>query len=219
VFFGKNICKAEDRILMTTDLKFETIYEDILRAYEDKAAVLSIFYFEETVERFKKILDEKNIRYQIIESSRDVIDCNFSDPEKVNILSFDAFIGLKAYKQIQEKINSLSDGVRIFLLEHYPLPGKDKEALELVKIFSISDCKVNFYVSLEDPLMRVFGSDKIKVLLEKLGCSDAPIEHPMIRAAISQAQGKIKEKATGDGKTVSSEAWFRYFCPVLYEKL
>ncbi len=216
MFFGtRNICKTEDKVLITTDLKFETIYEDALKAQENKTTVLAVFYFEETLERFRKKLDEKNIQYQILETSGDISNLNFSETEKLNIFSFDAFIGLKAYKQIQEAIQR----IEVLFLEHYPLQDKDREALALVKILSVVNCSVTFYVSLEEPLMTIFGSDKIKVLLGKLGCSDAPIVHPMIRAAISQAQGKIKEKATGDGKTRSSEAWFHHFCPALYEKL
>jgi preprotein translocase subunit SecA len=50
-----------------------------------------------------------------------------------------------------------------------------------------------FYVSLEDELMRRFGGDKMKGLMNKLGLPDnQPIENKMISKSIESAQGKIE---------------------------
>ncbi len=50
-----------------------------------------------------------------------------------------------------------------------------------------------FFVSLEDELMRRFGGDKMKSLMEKLGLPDnQPIENKMISKSIESAQGKIE---------------------------
>ncbi|NLY10221.1 MAG: preprotein translocase subunit SecA [Firmicutes bacterium] len=52
-----------------------------------------------------------------------------------------------------------------------------------------------FYVSLEDDLMRLFGSDRIKGLMERLGwADDQPIEHPQISKAIENAQKKVEAR-------------------------
>ena len=50
-----------------------------------------------------------------------------------------------------------------------------------------------FYVSLEDEIMRIFGSDRISPLLGKLGMSeDMPIEHSLISRAIENAQTRVE---------------------------
>jgi len=50
-----------------------------------------------------------------------------------------------------------------------------------------------FYLSLEDDLLRIFGSDKISGILDKLGMDeDEPIEHNMISKAIENAQRKVE---------------------------
>lgn len=50
-----------------------------------------------------------------------------------------------------------------------------------------------FYVSLEDELMRLFGSEKIKGIMDRLGVDeDQPIEHPIISKAIESAQKKVE---------------------------
>ncbi|KKS83790.1 MAG: Protein translocase subunit SecA [Parcubacteria group bacterium GW2011_GWD2_43_10] len=50
-----------------------------------------------------------------------------------------------------------------------------------------------FYVSLEDDLMRIFGGDRVKNLMEKLGLpEDMPIENKMVSRSIEQAQKKVE---------------------------
>jgi preprotein translocase subunit SecA len=50
-----------------------------------------------------------------------------------------------------------------------------------------------FYVSLEDEIMRIFGSDRISPLLGKLGMEeDTPIEHRLITKAIENAQTRVE---------------------------
>ena len=48
-----------------------------------------------------------------------------------------------------------------------------------------------FYLSLEDDLMRIFGSDKLDTILQKLGLEDGEsIQHPWISKALERAQKK-----------------------------
>ncbi len=50
-----------------------------------------------------------------------------------------------------------------------------------------------FYVSLEDDLMRIFGSDKMKNMVETLGLGeDDPIENKLLTKAIENAQKKVE---------------------------
>ena len=50
-----------------------------------------------------------------------------------------------------------------------------------------------FYLSLEDDLMRIFGSDRISGLMGKLGMDeDMPIENKMVSKAIENAQKKVE---------------------------
>lgn len=51
-----------------------------------------------------------------------------------------------------------------------------------------------FYVSLEDDLMRLFGSDRIKGMMERLGMEEGtPIEHGLISRALENAQRKVEQ--------------------------
>jgi preprotein translocase subunit SecA len=52
-----------------------------------------------------------------------------------------------------------------------------------------------FYVSLEDDLMRLFGSDNIRGIMDRLGMEeDQPIEHSLVTKAIESAQKKVESR-------------------------
>jgi preprotein translocase subunit SecA len=51
-----------------------------------------------------------------------------------------------------------------------------------------------FYLSLEDDLMRLFGSDRIAGIMERLGLKEGDvIQHPMITRSVQRAQKKVEE--------------------------
>ncbi|HJN73109.1 MAG TPA: preprotein translocase subunit SecA [Myxococcota bacterium] len=50
-----------------------------------------------------------------------------------------------------------------------------------------------FYLSLEDDLLRIFGTDKMMAFMDKMGMRDEePIEHPWISKSIENAQKKVE---------------------------
>ena len=60
-----------------------------------------------------------------------------------------------------------------------------------------------FFVSLEDDLMRIFGSESINTMLEKLGLKDGEsIDHPWINKALERAQQKVEARNFDIRKTL-----------------
>jgi len=60
-----------------------------------------------------------------------------------------------------------------------------------------------FYVSLEDDLMRIFGSESMNKMLEKLGLRDGEsIDHPWINKALERAQQKVEARNFDIRKTL-----------------
>ena len=60
-----------------------------------------------------------------------------------------------------------------------------------------------FYVSLEDDLMRIFGSESMSSMLEKLGLKDGEsIDHPWINKALERAQQKVEARNFDIRKTL-----------------
>ena len=60
-----------------------------------------------------------------------------------------------------------------------------------------------FYVSLEDDLMRIFGSESMNNVLQKLGLKDGEsIDHPWINKALERAQQKVEARNFDIRKTL-----------------
>ena len=63
-------------------------------------------------------------------------------------------------------------------------------------------CSV-FFISLDDDLMRIFGSDSMNNMLEKLGLKDGEsIDHPWINKALERAQQKVESRNFDIRKTL-----------------
>jgi len=56
-----------------------------------------------------------------------------------------------------------------------------------------------FFISLEDDLMRLFGSERIAALIDRMGGLEEgePIQHPMLSRSIERAQKKVEENNFG----------------------
>ena len=50
-----------------------------------------------------------------------------------------------------------------------------------------------FFISLEDNLMRLFGGERVTRWMDKLGASDEVLEAPMLNKAVERAQKKVEE--------------------------
>jgi preprotein translocase subunit SecA len=51
-----------------------------------------------------------------------------------------------------------------------------------------------FYLSLEDDLLRIFGSERIASIMDKIGMQEGePIEHPLVTRAIENAQRRVEQ--------------------------
>src|SRR5204863_27263 len=52
----------------------------------------------------------------------------------------------------------------------------------------------HFFISLEDDLMRLFGSDRIVKYMEKMGLEEGQeLEHPLLNRSIGQAQKRVEQ--------------------------
>jgi preprotein translocase subunit SecA len=52
-----------------------------------------------------------------------------------------------------------------------------------------------FYLSLEDPLLRIFGGERLGTIMQKLNMPDGePIEHPIVNRSIAKAQNRVESR-------------------------
>ncbi len=94
-------------------------------------------------------------------------------------------------------------GKSVVFAEHYPVRSKEEELYRKLNLK-----RVTVYSSLEEPLFKRFGSDKIIQLMLQLGMKeDEVIEHRMISKSIRDAQEKIEKKVLIEQTARSQEGW------------
>lgn len=87
--------------------------------------------------------------------------------------------------------------------EHYPLRSKEEELYK-----KLNTKQVIVFSSLNEPLFKRFGADKIIQVMKQLGMKDDEvIEHSMINKAIQRAQEKIEKKVVVEQSAHSQHDW------------
>jgi dihydrofolate reductase len=88
-------------------------------------------------------------------------------------------------------------------LEHYPLHAKE---LELVKDWQLTNIPV--FSSMDEPLFKHFGSDKMIPLIKLFGMKESEaIEHSYVTESIIKGQGKIANKVLTEQLAASQAEW------------
>lgn len=91
----------------------------------------------------------------------------------------------------------------VIFIEHFPLRTEEQ-----VKFLDLGLEKAMVYSSLDEPLFRTFGGEKIIQLMQKMGIEESEmITHNMVSTSIVKAQEKIAEKIQVAVTARSQEDW------------
>ena len=100
-----------------------------------------------------------------------------------------------------------SETIDLVIAERHPLASVDAELMRFAEALPCR-CRMVHHLSLDDALLRFFGSDSIRTLLAQMGATeDEPITHTLITRSIQQAQQKIEAAAIGHIDANSAEEW------------
>jgi hypothetical protein len=94
-------------------------------------------------------------------------------------------------------------GKKIIFAEHHPMRKKEQDAFVQ---WHLTEAIV--YSGLDEPLFKLFGSDKIIGMMKSMGMKENEvIEHKMISSSIENAQEKIEKKVVTEQTAASQEEW------------
>ena len=125
--------------------------------------------------------------------------------------SYDQLTGLLKSNNLNSEVflarqmasHHAQDGAVIFF-EHYPIATTEDELLMRIQVH-----KAVFYSSLDEPLFKQFGGDRIVEMMHKMGIQEnEAIEHSLISNAIRNAQEKINEQIVVEQQAASQMDWF-----------
>ena len=182
-----------DVIYRTEDEKFDAVIEEIKELHEVKRPVLVGTISIERSELLSKKLKKFGIKHSVLnakhhEKEAEII-AQAGQPGAVTIATNMAGRGTDIV--LGESIPELG-GLHILGTERHEsrridnqLRGRSGRQGDMGSS--------RFYLSLEDDLLRIFGSEKISPLMARLGMEDGqPIEHAMVSKAVANAQKKVE---------------------------
>jgi hypothetical protein len=104
-------------------------------------------------------------------------------------------------------IHSEKFGRQIYFPSHYPMVATEQKVL--TKLAAMGFNSFVFCLSFDDPLLKMFGSEKILPLLEKMGLEDEEaLEHKIITLSINNARDKVGKKVRTEIQASSPQEWF-----------
>jgi len=191
-----------DRIYKTDEGKFKAVVEEIKKRHQVGQPVLVGTRSVEKNEYLGKLLEREGIPHQIL---------NAKHHEREGEIIAQA----GKFRAVTIATNMAGRGVDIILGGNPPNLEETKKIIELEGLHVVGTERhearridnqlrgragrqgdsgsSQFFVSLEDDLMRIFGGERIKSLMETLKIpEDQPIEAGLISRAIEEAQSKIE---------------------------
>ena len=212
-----------DQVFLTTREKYAAVIDDIQSSRERGQPVLVGTASIEVSEDISKLLKKQRIKHQVLNAKHHEkeahIIANAGVPGTVTIATNMAGRGTDIVLggNPQEEIDALGEGQHEAAIEKIRAEwGKRHEqvvqagGLHIVGTERHESRRIDnqlrgrsgrqgdpgstrFYLSLEDNLMRIFASDKVSALMQKLGMEEGEaIEHPWVTKAIENAQKKVE---------------------------
>ncbi len=184
---------ANDYIFKTEHGKFMALIREIKECHENKQPVLVGTISIEKSETLSQMLTEEGVEHQVLNAKfhekEALIISSAGQKGAVTIATNMAGRGtdIKLGKEVEEL-----GGLCVLGTERHEARRIDNQ-LRGRSGRQGEPGKTQFFVSMEDHLMRVFGSDKMKLVMDKLGIAeDMPIENSFISKSIENAQTKIE---------------------------
>jgi hypothetical protein len=206
IFKKKNSTSYEDKIWISKEAKYKFIFERVAQSITDGNKLLLISFFDKAMKDVTFVFDKMGIKYENAPSLSSFLSSNNSSAV------FLAPASLFKNSDIIRNYNEGGKKIEVLIMEHYPLPVKDEELLLGLQGIFKEKSNPSFLVSFDEPLMKLFGADKIKQTMLSLGMKeDEMLSHPMISKAIKNAQQKIESKVQFSSHAVSSEEWFKMY--------
>ncbi len=187
-----------DMIYKTKREKFTAVINEIKRLTEEGRPVLVGTTSVETSELLSKMLKMQRIPHNVLNAKlhqkEAEIVAQAGEPGRVTIATNMAGRGtdIKLKGDVREK-----GGLAIIGTERHESRRVDRQLRGRAGRQGDPGSSL-FYVSLEDDLMRLFGSERIASIMDRMGLQEGEvIQHSMITKQIERAQKKVEENNFG----------------------
>ena len=188
----------DDAVYMTKKEKFHAVVQDVVESHAKQQPVLVGTITIETSEMLSKMLKKEGIPHQVLNAKYHDIEAEIV--AKAGQHGAVTIATNMAGRGTDIKLDDISrevGGLKIIGTERHESRRIDNQ-LRGRSGRQGDPGESRFYISLEDDLMRLFGSEKLMSVFKSLGVAENDqIEHKMLSSAIEKAQKKIESNNFG----------------------
>ncbi len=193
----------DDAVYKTKDEKFKAVVEEIARAHATGQPVLVGTITIETSELLSKMLKKKGIQHNVLNAKFHEMEAEIVAQAGVHgaVTIATNMAGRGTDIKLDDEAKAIG-GLKIIGTERHESRRIDNQ-LRGRSGRQGDPGESRFYISLEDDLLRLFGSEKLMSVFNALGVEDGEqIEHKMLSSAIEKAQKKLENNNFGIRKNL-----------------
>jgi hypothetical protein len=216
-----------DKVWMSSARKYDGLMAVAAAAGAQPWHVVFVAHFRKTYDALSARLEEARIPARRCQSSIDRLGARgmFRRPSAGAVALFMS----TALPEPQEDSLQPSDGdgagspapdagVHIVVAERYPVPEPDLRIGRFADSLRVP-VRLEFHSALDEPLFRIFGGDRLLVLLKKLGLKENECqEHKILSKAIQNAQNRLAGKLPLEGTADSMAEWLERNAPEAFRE-
>ena len=188
----------DDAVYKTKKEKFHAVVEEIVKAHEKGQPVLVGTITIETSEMLSQMLKKRGVPHKVLNAKYHELEAEIVADAGVHgaVTIATNMAGRGTDIKLDDESKALG-GLKIVGTERHESRRIDNQLRGRAGRQG-DPGESRFYISLEDDLMRLFGSDKLMSMFNALGVPEnEQIEHKMLSSAIEKAQQKIETNNYG----------------------
>ena len=188
----------DDAVYMTKKEKFHAVVQDVIESHAKQQPVLVGTITIETSEMLSKMLQREGIQHQVLNAKYHDIEAEIvAKAGQHGAVTIATNMAGRGTDIKLDEISRKVGGLKIIGTERHESRRIDNQ-LRGRSGRQGDPGESRFYLSLEDDLMRLFGSEKLMSVFKSLGVAENDqIEHKMLSSAIEKAQKKIESNNFG----------------------
>ena len=193
----------DDAVYKTKKEKYKAVVDEVVRAHEKGQPVLVGTITIETSELLSKMLTKKGIPHKVLNAKFHELEAEIVAEAGVHgaVTIATNMAGRGTDIKLDDAARE-AGGLKIIGTERHESRRIDNQ-LRGRSGRQGDPGESRFYISLEDDLMRLFGSERLMNVFNALGVEDGEqIEHKMLSSAIEKAQEKIESNNFGIRKNL-----------------
>lgn len=213
--FWKAKIKGSTHVWATGEACRAGFLGDVRARLGERCLVLVVTHFPDTHSQLDRALEEGGIPKVSLAQSGDL------DPRRLAASAGNGRVVMIPYPVIQlgapfvRAHAESSTRAAVLAPEIHPTAGRDEQVESFVRSLPF-ERSLDYYVSLDSPIMRVFGAERLMPIISRLGLAENErLEHPFLFDAVRKAQKRIGSVARGDQPAASVAEWFNLNAPQL----